>query len=107
MRLLADGKIRWCFWPPNAESLQDRQELGIWIGDFMPDVVETEDDYSDHELTHETTAGETITEEDEEDEDEDEESEDEGPSAQATSFFAALDVEDDDEEETDSEESDE
>lgn len=105
MRLLADGKIRWCFWPPNAENLQERQDLGIWIGDFMPDVVETED-YSDHEHAQETTAGETITEEDDDEEEEEDES-DESAAGQATSFFAALDVEDDDEEDVTDEETEE
>jgi hypothetical protein len=42
MRQLADGKIRWCFFPPGCEL--DREGKGIWLGDFAHDDKDEKDD---------------------------------------------------------------
>lgn len=123
MRFLADGKIRWGFWPPGSQ--QDRSGSGIWLGeddgvidggegedaqseaeDEMLSVTESDDD------AHDQVNGKTDNEDQDEDEDErdndgshDDEDDDDGEEeesedrpAEATGFFAALAVDDGDDE---------
>jgi hypothetical protein len=111
MRFLADGKIRWCFFPPNTTS--DRTSKGIWLGGSeeppedsdgvttaIEDVSDEEtDDESDLEvLTTDKPKAVTFdvaesTSEEEEEEEEDE-SEGEAGRGAAGGFFAALQLED-------------
>lgn len=44
MRQLADGKIRWCFFPPGCEL--DREGKGIWLGYFAHDDKDKEEEDS-------------------------------------------------------------
>jgi hypothetical protein len=121
MRFLADGKIRWCFFPPNTTA--DRTSKGIWLGGSeeptedsdgvttaIEDVSDEEtDDESDLEVpvTNKPKAvtfdvAESTSEEEEEDE-----SEEEAGAGGAGGFFAALQLEDQaDEDDDDDEESD-
>lgn len=113
MRFLADGKIRWCFFPPNTST--DRTSKGIWLGgseeppeesdgatSAIEDVLsEGTDDESDWEVTTNKIKSvrfegedESVEEADEDDEEEEEESEEEAGGGGAGGFFAALQMED-------------
>lgn len=47
MRALANGSIRWGFWPPDA-AVEDREGVGIWIGGDASDAThESESDEDD------------------------------------------------------------
>jgi hypothetical protein len=125
MRFLADGKIRWCFFPPNTTS--DRTSKGIWLGgseeppEDSDGVTTAIEDVSDEETDDESDLGVPVTdkpkavtfdvaesssEEEEEEEDEEDESEEGAGAGGAGGFFAALqleDQEDDDDDEGDEE----
>ena len=126
MRFLADGKIRWCFFPPNTTA--DRTSKGIWLGgseeppEDSDGVTTAIEDVSDEETDDESDLEEPVTNkpktvtfdvaestsEEEEEEDEDE-SEAEAGGGGAGGFFAALqleDQEDDDDDDEGDEESD-
>jgi hypothetical protein len=118
MRFLADGKIRWCFFPPNTST--DRTGKGIWLGGAgvegdvpedsdgattpIQDISsEEEDDDSDVEVTNSQktkTVQFDVEESDDEEGEEDEEEEDDSDEATGTGggkargFFAALQLED-------------
>ncbi|KAK4688597.1 large subunit GTPase 1, partial [Tremellales sp. Uapishka_1] len=111
MRQLADGKIRWGFWPPGSE-VESRAGKGIWLGDFShgdAEVGSVGDESSEVEEEPEVGDGKS---EDEDEEEEDEEEADEGEDddeddfqkKNVGSFFAALDMSDGDEEEEEEEE---
>ena len=56
MRVLAEGKIRWAFWPPDVPLLEEqRGHRGIWLGDSVPE--DSEDDGSDVQSGQETSEG--------------------------------------------------
>ena len=112
MRNLADGRIRWGFFPPDSDI--DRTGKGIWLGGEA-DVVEEEDDEdADQELTDdedgrgdesEDSYGSSQAESDVEgrQEHEDEQAsevassdgDEPGKNAAPGGFFAALDIGDD------------
>jgi hypothetical protein len=125
MRFLADGKIRWCFFPPNTTA--DRTSKGIWLGgseeppEDSDGVTTAIEDVSDEETDDESDLEAPVTNkpkavkfdvaentsEEEEEEDEDESEEEAGGGAGG--FFAALqleDQEDDDDDDEGDEESD-
>jgi len=124
MRFLADGKVRWCFFPPDTTA--DRTSKGIWLGgsEELPEdsdgVATAIEDISDEETadesdlevpaTNKPKAGTfdvaESTSEEEEDEDDSEEEEEEAGGGGAGGFFAALQLEDQ-EDDDDDEESDE
>lgn len=127
MRNLADGRIRWGFFPPGAKT--DRTGKGIWLGGEA-DAVDEEDD--DEDRDHHSIPDEDGLETEESDVSSDGETEskkvrwadggDNSPSEDATSdedveeeegqrstpggFFAALDIDDasDNDEESEEEE---
>jgi hypothetical protein len=118
MRFLADGKIRWCFFPPNTTS--DRTSKGIWLGGSeeppedsdgvttaIEDVSDEEtDDESDLEVptTDKPKAVKFDVAESTSEEEEDDDSEEEAGGGGAGGFFAALQLEDrsdDDDDESD------
>ena len=122
MRFLADGKIRWCFFPPNTTS--DRTSKGIWLGGSeeppedsdgvttaIEDVSDEEtDDESDLEVpTTEKPKAVTFDVAESTSEEEEDESEEEAGGGGAGGFFAALQLEDqeddDDEGDEDSDDS--
>jgi hypothetical protein len=112
MRQLADGKIRWCFFPPGCEL--DREGKGIWLGDFAHDDKDDKEEVDSGPDTDEeirTRAARIAVEENSEvDSDDDgEASEVEGKAKEIDKgFFAALgDSGDDDDEEEEEEESEE
>jgi hypothetical protein len=126
MRFLADGKIRWCFFPPNTTS--DRTSKGIWLGgseeppEDSDGVTTAIEDVSDEETDDESDLGVPVTDKpkavtfdvaestsEEEEEEGDDESEQEAGGGGAGGFFAALqleDQEDDDDDDEGDEESD-
>ena len=56
LRALAEGKIRWAFWPPHVPLLEEQRErCGIWLGDAVPE--DSEDDGSDVQSGQETSEG--------------------------------------------------
>jgi hypothetical protein len=121
MRFLADGKIRWCFFPPNTTS--DRTSKGIWLGgseeppedsDGVTTAIEdVSDEETDDESDLEVPATDRpkavkfdVAESTSEEEEGDDESEQEAGGGGAGGFFAALqleDQEDDDDDEGDEE----
>jgi hypothetical protein len=128
MRALADGRVRWGFWPPGSD-LSGREGSGIWLDDAsVDDKAEEAGDHSDEEALSESGDSD-ISEEDEdeddryeeelrdeedaqspvEEEEEGEEGEDEsdddlaGAAKPKGGFFAALDIGGEDEDENDEE----
>lgn len=99
MRALADGRVRWGFWPAGGSE----EGKGIWL-DSTP--LEEQDE---HHSGSEGDAGEQPDESEESEESESEESEDEGgvKAKNNAGFFAALDVSDDESEEEEGSDSDE
>ncbi|WVQ70681.1 hypothetical protein IAR50_000203 [Cryptococcus sp. DSM 104548] len=106
MRALADGKVRWGFYPPNTSG---KEGAGIWLGDDeyqagAADVLsageETAED-TDREGSGEGKDGESESEEEEEEEEESEE--ERVPLKQAGGFFAALEISEGEEESDDKE----
>jgi hypothetical protein len=59
LRALAEGKIRWAFWPPGMSLPADhlREGLGIWLGNEVRD--EEDDDYSEVESTRSVSTEDT------------------------------------------------
>ena len=132
MRALADGRVRWGFWPPGSD-LSGREGSGIWLDDAsVEDKADEAGDHSDEEAV--SGSGDSdISEEDEDEDDkyeeelrdeedaqspvedgeEEEEGEDEsdddlaGAAKPKGGFFAALDIggEDEDDEDEEDEES--
>ena len=110
MRFLADGKIRWCFFPPSTAA--DRTGKGIWLGgseegspedsDGATTAIEDEisdntDDGSDLEVmgTNKSKSVKFEVEESGSDDDgEEEDSDEEAEAGGAGGFFAALQLED-------------
>ncbi|WVQ86042.1 hypothetical protein IAT38_008210 [Cryptococcus sp. DSM 104549] len=115
MRLLADGKIRWGFYPP---GMTGKEGMGIWLGaedgeKGEGEVGESEWEREDKESGEGESEGSQDEEEEdgeeedvveeEEEEEEEEGSEEEAPKKsggvkQAGGFFAALEISDDEEE---------
>lgn len=93
MRALAEGRVRWCFWPPGSEPKRDGQ--GLWLGEreSTDDEYEfTSDDGSD---SQKEAAAPTKGEDSAGDSDDDEsDGESEAVKLNNASFFAALSLED-------------
>jgi len=126
MRFLADGKIRWCFFPPDTTA--DRTSKGIWLGgseeppEDSDGVTTAIEDVSDEETDDESNlevpstnkpkavtfdvAESTSEEEEDEDDSEEEEEAGAGGAGGAGGFFAALQLEDQEDDDDDDEESD-
>nr|KIR48345.1 GTPase [Cryptococcus bacillisporus CA1280] len=108
MRALADGKVRWGFYPP---GMAGKTGMGIWLGDDNPEGVEEGDiagvswderDEDDEEFISQESefADERTDEEGEVEQIEDEQSEGEVANSnvkQIGGFFAALEVTDSEE----------
>jgi hypothetical protein len=122
MRFLADGKIRWCFFPPNTTT--DRTSKGIWLGgseeppEDSDGVTTAIEDVSDEETDDESdlevvkinkpkAVSFDVAESTSEEEEEDDELEEEARGGGAGGFFAALQLEDQADDDDDDEESDE
>ncbi|KAH9857967.1 hypothetical protein C2E23DRAFT_156293 [Lenzites betulinus] len=130
LRALAEGRIRWAFWPPGTDPAmikahQPVESAGIWVAQGHVDVdidVDFDHDNDHDEEHHHGTSGEDSEEDsevDDEDEDEDsdadaidegEEDEDEvpagrgrGATATTTGRFGALLLDDDADDVDDSE----
>jgi len=115
MRALADGRVRWGFWPPEAD-LSGREHRGIWLegGEDVDDDVKSEAEETGrsreerdekHEITMSDYDSDDLSDEGEDsseeadvrpgngtaDEDEeDSEREDDGGTTGGGGFFAAL-----------------
>nr|KIR86570.1 GTPase [Cryptococcus tetragattii IND107] len=114
MRALADGKVRWGFYPP---GMAGKTGMGIWLGDDDPEGVEEGDiagvswderDEDDEEFISQESefADERTDEEGEVEQIEDEQSEGEVANSnvkQIGGFFAALEVTDSEEGESEDE----
>ncbi len=105
LRTVADGRVRWGFWPPG--EVEARRGVGVWLGG-NPDLeaLGAESESESEEEEEGDGAGEASSERDQEVEEEEVvESEDEGDFARQNqrSFFAALSLED--QSETDSDDS--
>lgn len=108
MRALADGKVKWGFYPP---GMTGKTDMGIWLGDDDPEGVEEGDtagaswderNDDDEEFISEESefAGEREDEEVETEEVESEQSGGEDANSnvkQIGGFFAALEVSDEEE----------
>jgi hypothetical protein len=119
MRSLADGKIRWCFFPPDTTS--DRTGKGVWLGGTEEEILEdsdaaisaveslTSDDVEEDasEMPRRKSVHFDDEEQEEEDEDEDESSESEREmGGGAKNPFAALQFEDQSDEDDDDDDDD-
>ena len=108
MRFLADGKIRWCFFPPDTTA--DRTSKGIWLGgsedppedsdgvtSAIEDVTDEETDDESNVEVPATNKPKAVTfdvaESTSEEEEDEDDSEEEGGGG-AGGFFAALQLED-------------
>ncbi|ODN99483.1 GTPase [Cryptococcus wingfieldii CBS 7118] len=103
MRALADGKVRWGFYPPKTSG---KEGAGIWLGDDV-DEAGAADGPSAEEETAEEDEDEDV-EDGESQSDEEElsgsEEDDKMPMKQAGGFFAALEISEDEEDESEDEE---
>jgi hypothetical protein len=102
LRTLADGKIRWAFWPPDTPLMENkiRDGHGIWLGS------PAEDDRSDPELSDEGSESDSEEEGDASEAASDSEGiseESESPTVAMRGRFSALDLEDPVESATDEE----
>lgn len=111
LRALADGRVRWGFYPPGGWT--EREGVGAWLGG-RPDIdgePDDEDGLDGEMLSDLDSDGDENkrhgAEEDEEEEEESEESEDEFQAANKHSFFAALSLDDGDDDDDDEEEEEE
>lgn len=94
MRALADGRVRWGFWPPGATPVRDGE--GVCLGEWSGDATSDDED-SDSELDvsgKEEASSPRSKTEDEEDEESDVD-ESQFAKANNASFFAALSLGDD------------
>ena len=118
MRMLADGKVRWGFWPRGAAPAADVNGEGIWLPSSGLSQEMESDDEPDVAVQHGHTGdvwesdeeeGDDVEYTDTEDEEADlaEEEEEEGHEATTAGRFAALDLEDETERGSDSEGNDE
>jgi hypothetical protein len=120
MRYLADGKVRWGFWPP--ESQPEENGNGIWLGEDDPIDGEGggQDTPWDKGSDEEDSGDEVAVNEEEGSDNRDEDDEDEGEGgseaerlpqksrgAGAAGFFAALAIDSEDDSEDEEEEEDE
>lgn len=96
MRSLAEGRVRWCFWPPNSNPHRDG--CGLWLGlhhstgsEGLSDVdseVETSPKRKNVKMTSPTRPKEGAVENESSDEDT------EFTKANNAGFFAALSLDD-------------
>lgn len=98
LRTVADGRVRWGFWPPefDEEALESRLGVGVWLGGD-PDLSEIVGAQSDTEESAQETDGweeEASSEGGEEEDTSEEESEDGFAAQNKASFFAALSMAD-------------
>lgn len=97
MRSLAEGRVRWCFWPPNATPHRDG--CGLWLGQYHGTGSEVLSDFdsevetSPQRQTVKPPAISRSTEQDVDDESSDEETV--FSKANNVGFFAALSLDDD------------
>lgn len=132
MRALADGRVRWGFWPPGSD-LSGREGSGIWLDDSsVEDKAEEAGDHSGEEAVSESDDSDNNEEDEDEDDKyeeelrdeedaqlpvedgaEEEDGEDEtdddlaGAAKPRGGFFAALDIGGEDEDDEDDEDEDE
>lgn len=85
MRALAEGRVRWCFWPPGSQPQRDGQ--GLWLGEWHGEDSELES-FSEHDSDGPTRPSQEVAGDDDEDDASDEEPE--AVKLNNASFFAAL-----------------
>ncbi len=108
MRALADGRVRWGFWPPDSDP--EREGIGIWLeGTGLNDEKDDDSEVGIAETASEKAIGEDADEqgedEDETEEGDEDEAGEEGEEAEEVvankrnngGFFAALNLELDEE----------
>lgn len=115
LRTIADGRVRWGFWPPGSseEALAAREGKGVWL-ENTPELEDEEaggerSEESDESEDDEASGVGAVPGSDNAEEEEEDESESEpaGFAVQNTrSFFNALSLEGSDESETEESESD-
>lgn len=97
LRTVADGRVRWGFWPPEFDEaqLESRRGVGVWLGGD-PDLSEIVGAQSGSEGEEEgdsdnvTSDWEEEAAEEEESEEESDEEDDHFAAQNKQSFFAAL-----------------
>lgn len=97
MRALAEGRVRWGFWPPGSEPSRDGQ--GLWLGEWQSSDSDFDSTFSSEDSEPPTVVSVEAVESD------DEEVDDETPAMKLNnaSFFAALSLDDDEDEEDEDE----
>ncbi|ODO10572.1 hypothetical protein I350_01169 [Cryptococcus amylolentus CBS 6273] len=103
MRALADGKVRWGFYPPNTSG---KEGAGIWLGDDVDesgaaDVPSAEEETAEEDEDEDVEDGENQSDEEELSGSEED---DKVPMKQAGGFFAALEISEGEEDESEDEE---
>jgi hypothetical protein len=97
MRALADGRVRWGFWPPGAAP--HREGCGLWLGEWREH--ESDPDHKHDDAVHQDLLDEDSDEEEEEEEEEATDDETDFAKANNASFFAALSLGNDDDDDDD------
>ena len=98
LRALAEGKIRWAFWPPGAVIPIEhvREGLGIWLGDVGEDheveADRSEAESDDWSSLEEDTVDDTASDDAEDEENEDAQHEREEEMPVGIGRFGALTV---------------
>ncbi|KAI0375217.1 P-loop containing nucleoside triphosphate hydrolase protein [Pilatotrama ljubarskyi] len=107
LRALAEGRIRWAFWPPGTDpstirAHQPQEGAGIWIGAHDgQDALDLDEAEHEHETPHTDEAETTLSEQGSEDGEEDEDEEEEEGEGGTAGRFGALVLDDQDEEDED------
>lgn len=103
MRALAEGRVRWGFWPPGTTPQREGQ--GLWLGQYE-EIAESDPEHHMAKLNIKSDEDVSPVEEEEEDDEEEEEEDEETEFTKANraSFFAALSPDEDDDEEDDDDE---
>lgn len=103
LRALAEGRVRWGFWPPGSEPTRDGQ--GLWLGEWQSSDSEFESGSLSEDSDPPTVVTVAAVESDDDEEDE---IDDESPAVKLNnaSFFAALSLDNDDEDDDEDDEDD-
>lgn len=95
LRALAEGRVRWGFWPPGSEPTRDGQ--GLWLGEWQS----SDSEFDSGSLSEDSDPPTVVTVEAVESDDDEDEIDDESPAVKLNnaSFFAALSLGNDDDDE--------
>lgn len=61
LRSLAEGRIKWAFWPPETKATSMSHDTGIWLSSMVGDEEETWDDISSSSGSEEPDVIRTIS----------------------------------------------